>query len=415
MTIRTRTVIASTTLALLGAPPLAHAERPRPDAVAPAQVVTAVSPDELSVYNDFATPSQTYSSRRAVVHYVVVGIDAPPLNDDDGDGVPEYVQRVGDAADTAIAYYERRGFLPIRPDPGGPDARPDLYITRFAPGYFGVSIPASDAVGGAFTAISNSLDPSQERSLGSLYATVAHELFHLVQFSYFRPDQDPPLPGWALEGMAAAAETSVYPELADIVSALQLRPWFAAPQITLTTQSYGAQLLWRYLELHHPRVMPAFLASVAASPPASFAARLAKVYARVAARSFSGAFADFATWVAENDGEQITPLETLSPHGRARGRIAPLAIDYLRLPSATRSVRLRFGRAPAGVELAIEREGEYAGQPSTWQRLRGRSVRGALVFALSPKLRRDPRFASLTLVIANGRTSGPAVYSLSLT
>ena len=177
--------IVLTISALLAAPPLAHAQRPRPDEVAPAQVVTAFAPDELSVYNDYATPSRTYSSRRAVVHYVVRGVDAPPLNDDDGDGVPDYVERVGDAADTAIGYYERRGFVPIRRDQGGPDARPDLYITRFAPGYFGLSIPAPDAVGGAFAAISNSLDPSPEQSLGSLYATVAHELFHLVQFSYF--------------------------------------------------------------------------------------------------------------------------------------------------------------------------------------------------------------------------------------
>ena len=40
--------------------------------------------------------------------------------------------------------------------------------------------------GGAFAVVSNNLDPSAERSFASVYATVAHELFHLVQFSYFR-------------------------------------------------------------------------------------------------------------------------------------------------------------------------------------------------------------------------------------
>ncbi len=402
------------TSVLLGAPPIAHAGRPRPDEVAPAQVVTAVAPDELSVYNDYATPSRTYSSRRAVVHYVVFGIDAPPVNDDDGDGVPDYVERVGDAADTAIAYYERHGFVPIRPDQGGPDARPDLYITRFAPGYFGISIPASDAVGGAFAAISNSLDPSPERSFGSLYATVAHELFHLVQFSYFSPKQGAPLPSWVLEGMAAAAEGSVYPNVADIASTLQLQPWFAAPQITLMAQSYGAQLLWRYLEVHDQRVVPAFLASAASSPPSSFAARLAEVYGRVAPRSFTSAFVDFATWVAENDGTQITPLESLALRGRVTGRVAPLAIHYLRLPRNTRSVTLRFVRAAAGVELTIERESKYAGGAATSQRLRGRSVRGALVFTIPPKLRHDPRLDTLTLVIANGRAFDNAAYSISV-
>jgi hypothetical protein len=406
--------IAAIAAAAVAAPPLAQAQRPRPDEVSPTQVVTAVAPDELSVYNDYATPARTYSSRRAVVHYVVSGVDAPPLNDDDGDGVPDYVQRVGDAADTAIAYYERRGFVPIRPDQGGPDARPDLYVTRFAPGYFGLSIPAAEAVGGAFVAISNSLDPSSERSLGSLYATVAHELFHLVQFSYFAPEQDAPLPSWVLEGMAAAAENSVYPQVTDIVSDLQLRPWFAAPQTSLTAQSYAARLLWRYLEVHDPRVMPAFLASVGAALPSSFAARLAEIYARVAPRSFASAFADFATWVAENDAQRITPLERPALRSRTTGRVAPLAVHYLRLPRNTRSVTLRLGRATTGVQLTLEREAEYAGQPSVSRRLRGRSVRGGLVFTIPAKLRRDPRLETLTLVVANGGASATAGYSLAL-
>ena len=399
---------------LLAAPSLAQAGRPRPDEVAPAGAVTAVAPDELSVYNDYAAPARTYATKRAVVHYVVLGIDAPPLNDDDGDGVPDYVERVGDAADTAIAYYERRGFTPIRPDRGGPDDRPDLYVTRFAPGYFGLSIPASDAVGGAFTAVANSLDPSPERSFASLYATVAHELFHLVQFSYFAPERGVPLPGWVLEGTAAAVEGSVYPEVADLVSDLQLRHWFAAPQIPLTAQSYGAQLLWRYLELHDRRVLPAFLASVAASRPASFAARLGEVYRGVAGRSFATTFADFATWAAEADGTQITPLERLGVHRRVTGRVAPLAIDYLRVPRGARVLTVRFAHGSAGAELTVELENEYAGRAPTHRRLRARPARGALVFTIPPRLRRDPRLESLTLVVANGRAADTAVYSVSV-
>ena len=49
---------------------------------------------------------------------MLLGIDAPPLNDDDANGVPDYVQRIGDAADFALDYYERRGFRsrdPTRP------------------------------------------------------------------------------------------------------------------------------------------------------------------------------------------------------------------------------------------------------------------------------------------------------------
>src|SRR5262249_45677928 len=183
-----------------------------------------VVPNALQIYNDYATPSAWYASQRAVVHYVTVGIDAPPLNDDDADAVPDYVERVGAAADTAIAYYQRRGFASILSDQAGPDGRPDIYVSRFAPGWFGVSFPAAQAQGGGFVVVSNALDPSPGRSLGSLYGTVAHELFHLVQFSSFGPTRDPAIPGWALEGQAAAMEIRVYPELDDIVNGLQLRP-----------------------------------------------------------------------------------------------------------------------------------------------------------------------------------------------
>src|SRR5919197_224083 len=240
-------------LLALAAVSTASAKRPRPSDVPPSQVVSDVAPNALSVFNDYATPERVYATARAVVHYVVLGIDAPPLNDDDGNGVPDYVEHVGEAADTAIAYYEQRGFASILADTGGPDGRPDLYISRFAPGYFGVAFPTADADGGAFVAVANGLDPSPSKSLGSLYGTVAHELFHLVQFSYFAPTAEPNFADWALEGMAAAMEARVYPDLDDIVSSLQLRRWFAAPQQSITSQSYGSQLLWRFLDEHVPR------------------------------------------------------------------------------------------------------------------------------------------------------------------
>src|SRR4051812_7032209 len=114
--------IAATALGMLLLVPAATAsaavKRPRPSEVPAAQ--TAVAPNDFQVYNDYAVPERTYSARRAVVHYVVLGIDAPPLNDDDADGVPDYVERVGEAADRALAYCERRGFRAVRADAGGP-------------------------------------------------------------------------------------------------------------------------------------------------------------------------------------------------------------------------------------------------------------------------------------------------------
>ena len=382
----------------------ASAQRPRPTDLPPGDVTTLVAPNDFQVYNDYATPARTYASRRAVVHYVVVGIDAPPLNDDDADGVPDYVERAGEAADTAIAYYERRGFAAILADTAGPDARPDVYVSRFAPGTFGVAFPAADARGGAFVVISNALDPSAEGSLGSLYGTVAHELFHLVQFSYFEPTEEPSIPSWALEGSAAAMEGRVYPELDDIVSSLQLRRWFAQPHRRLTAQSYGAQLFWRYLDEREPRLLPAYLQRLAAPRPGNAAPALAATYARVAGHPFAPVFDRFASWVAGEFAGRVTPLRSLRAGARATGRVAPLAIHFVRLSHTARTVRVTRG------ELLYELRGESPGDASQTRRVAPRRVGGTLEFTIP----RSARVGSVTLVVANGETTQSVPYSISL-
>jgi hypothetical protein len=343
--------------ALLAAPAAAAHERPRPTDVPSAE--TTLAPNGFQLYNDYASPERTYSSQRVVVHYVVLGIDAPPLNDDEADGVPDYVERVGDAADHALTYYERRGFARPLPDAGGPDARPDIYVSRFAPGTLGVSFPATGAEGGAFAVVANNLDPSDERSFASVYATVAHELFHLTQFAYFGPKRDPAIPTWILEGTAAAMESRVYPDLDDLVSTIQLRTWFSAPQNPITTQSYGAQLLWKRLDAEQPRFLPALLGRLAARPDAGEGERLvAAAYARIAHEPFAAAFGRFAVSVASDDGDRIASTTA------RRGILAPFSIRILHVSGrSTTTVAFPKGRAGAGTSLVYRVEGD-PGQPA---------------------------------------------------
>lgn len=404
------TSVAAAAVALL-APAAAAGQRVRPTDLAPDRVTTETAPNELQVYNDFASPSRAYTAGSAVVHYVVLGIDAPPLNDDDADGVPDYVERVAAAADVAIACFARRGFVPIRPDEGGPDGRPDIYVSRFAPGYLGVAFPAARAQGGAFVVVSNALDPSAGRSFASVYGTVAHELFHLVQFSYFPGTVDPPLPGWVLEGTAAAMEHRAYPELEDGVSALQLRRWLEAPARSLTTQTYGSQLLWRYLDRRAPRLLPAYLSRLAAGQGSVSASRvLSRTHARVTGRPFAPEFGRFAGWVADLYGERIPPRATLAPGARARAHIAPLAVHFVRLGRSTRSVALRFTHGRGAVELVLRLESPYAGRPATTRRLRPRVVGGARMFAIPAGAGQD---GTALLVVANGQAAAPVSYSLT--
>ena len=407
--------LAAVVLLAATSPAAAAAKRPRPTDVPAAQVVSEVAPNALRVFNDYAAPPRFFSSQHAVVHYVVRGIDAPPLNDDDADEVPDYVERVAEAADTAIAYYERRGFARILADVAGPDERPDLYISRFAPGYFGLALPAARAEGGAFVAVSNALDPSPAKSLGSVYGTVAHELFHLVQFSYVTLTADLELAEWALEGMAAAMESRVHPELDDIVSSLQLRRWFAAPQRSMTSQTYGSQLLWRYLDERQPRLLPAYLARGPRARGDARGTTLVSTYERVARTPFATAFGRFARWAADQYGDRLTPLHRLARRERAGGSVAPLAIHYLRLSNSTRSLTLRFTRGQGQAALTYQVASERAGFPASAQRLRARVANGGrvLTYAVPAALRVNPRFEAPLLVVANGDPTRTVTYQVA--
>ena len=395
-------------LLLLSATSAAAAKRPRPSDVPGAQ--TELAPNGLQVYNDYVSPERTYTSERVVVHYVVLGIDAPPLNDDDADEVPDYVERVGEAADRALAYYERRGFHAPLGDEGGPDARPDLYVSRFAPGVLGAAFPSAAAAGGAFAVVSDNLDPSAERSFASLYATVAHELFHLVQFSYFARDAEPSIPSWILEGTASGLETRANPELDDLVTGIQLRRWFSATQRTITAQSYGAQLLWRRLDAEQPRLLPALFRRLAARPVEGEGERaVVATYARIARKPFAPAFHRFALSVAADHGDAIEPVFSLAPGAARRARVAPLAVHYVRpvLPRAgSYSLTVTFprGRSSAWATLAYELESDVAGDRPRHGRIAGRSAHGGrtLTFAVPSALRASASLANPFLVVSNG-------------
>jgi len=355
-----------------------------------------VAPNDFQVYNDYASPERTYPSGSVVVHYVARGIDAPPLNDDDADGVPDYVERVGEAADQALAYYAQRGFRSIPADRAGPDARPDVYVSRFAPGTFGVAFPADRADGGAFVVVANNLDPSRDRSLASLYGTVAHELFHLVQFSYFGADRDPAIPTWILEGTAAALESRVDPALDDLVATLQLRRWFSATERSMTTQSYGAQLLWLRLDGEAPRFLPALLSRLAARAVAGDGRQVvASTYARVTGGRFADAFDRFAVSVAEDRPDDVQPAG-----GPRQGRLAPLSVRYLRLsPRSTLSISFPQGRGDAAATLVYRLESPVPGAPPRTRRVTPRVTDGGrtLTFRVSSTARKRA-----LLVLSNG-------------
>jgi hypothetical protein len=380
-------------------------------------VITETAPNSWRLFNDYATVERTYPSRRAVVHYVTMGIDAPPLNDDDGSGVADYVERVGEAADASITYYERRGFNPILPDESGPDARPDIYVSRFTPGTFGAAFPAAAAEGGAFCAVANNLDPSAGRSLGSLYGTIAHELFHLVQFSYFPPTTEPSIPTWVLEGSAAGMESRVFPDLDDIVSDLQVWPWLRAPERPITTQNYGSQLLWRYLDHRSPRLLHGYMTRLAQGPVAGRGEQaLADTYSRVSGAPFAAVFHDFAVAVAEERPASVTAARVLCQRGR-RARVAMFAVHYLRpsVRGGSHVLAVHLGSRTAATFMYTWAS-DVSGNPAASRRIpAARSDHGrTLTFRLPALLTSSLRFSNPVLILSNGSSRRSAFYQVRL-
>src|SRR5687767_10604402 len=155
-------------------------------------------PTEGGDYAYTTAEAAPYVGASAVVHYVTTGPDAPPLDDVDASGWPDFVEEAARAADRALGYYRGRGFRPPTPDTGGPDAKPDIYV-RALDQAFGVAFSPTKSVKESFVIISPDLDPSLDRPSASLHVTVAHELFHLVQYAYVG---DGAFPAWAAEGTA---------------------------------------------------------------------------------------------------------------------------------------------------------------------------------------------------------------------
>jgi hypothetical protein len=113
-----------------------------------------------------------------------------------------------------------------------------------------VTIPTSQAQGGAFMVIDNQLDEAHLAKHGSLQQTVAHELFHAFQLSYV-PDGN--IPHWAAEGSAVAMQTYVYPQIADLATFEYLDAWLTNPERSLYDEAancdhcYGGALWWRFV------------------------------------------------------------------------------------------------------------------------------------------------------------------------
>jgi hypothetical protein len=358
-----------------------------------------------------ATP---YVGARAVVHYVTTGPDAPPLNDDNDNGYPDYVEQVSLAADTALLYYERHGFKLFLADTAGPDTKPDIYIDDLPAGVFGLTLPQT-AEGGTFVIVSPRLD-SRQKTLGSLPITVAHELFHVIQFSYVVSGK---LPVWAAEGSASAFSMLVFPKVEDLSMTNFLSGWLFQPWLPLYDERfdcahcYGGAWWWLYLAHLNSGILPRYFALLEAADRKGETPTLGVTQLDAALRgSHVGSLNDVFTAFSLNLYRQGLPLGgpySLSPSTTPRASsihsVYGLSTQYVpvHVPSTSRGVVIAvpYGDGPRPqVTLVV-------GGPKG-RRVTGKRLRPGQGMILSTMFRNAAERKRIMLIVTSGHLRGVA-------
>ena len=123
------------------------------------------------------------------IHYDLTGNDAPSQSDNNFNGIPDYVDEVGIAAEYSLdVIVNQLGFETFFPDD---DGIYDIYIQDMGPGYYGVNwLDVDDDCvnlgGSSWIEIDNEYEQGEYYTTGldGMRVTVIHEFFHAIQRSY---------------------------------------------------------------------------------------------------------------------------------------------------------------------------------------------------------------------------------------
>jgi hypothetical protein len=200
---------------------------------------------EISSEASFDSPGGKF-----VIRYDITGVNAVPPADLDGDGVPDWVETVAATADSVLAEFAALGY-----DDGLNIAGRYPIVLRELVDY-GYAYPSPPEL-----EIDNDYAESnyENQGIDGLRVTVAHELFHSVQFSYYNNHDA----RWWQEATSTYMEDVLYPDINDYWQYLDPR-WFNGTMFENPSKSlhfagssrdphkYGAAVFCHYLDQAHP-------------------------------------------------------------------------------------------------------------------------------------------------------------------
>jgi hypothetical protein len=192
-------------------------------------------------------------SGRFHISYQTSGGSAVPPADDNANGVPDYVENIGDYLDWSFEYE----CLELRfKSPPFSASYPYMNITLSAlSGVYGFTTPVSQPPGMTRITLDNDFigfppnDDPDGNALGAAKVTAAHEFKHSSQYAGSRWSED----GW-VEVDATWAEDIVYPETNDYINYLPFGSPISDPELSLDdggTGSYEDCVWQHYLSETH--------------------------------------------------------------------------------------------------------------------------------------------------------------------
>lgn len=258
------------------------------------------------------------------LHYDVEGREAVDPVDDDGNGIPDYVDYTAAIADSMWALeIVELGYRepPIDAGAGGGDEI-DIYILDLGRSQnYGITYPTSSgSTGPSFFEIDNDFaDPIYgstfacpgnpgTRELDALRVTIAHEFFHVIQFGYYQGIDG----RWWQEASATWMEDVAYPSLDDYLQ--YVCTFLLVPRRSLDSgipsagdlHAYGASVFGHFLDQRYERDVVRWVWEENGRRLSNSLENFHRAILHVDDDGLDGAYADMGVW-AYFTGERFRP------------------------------------------------------------------------------------------------------------
>jgi len=375
--------------------------------------------------NAYSVPEAKNSpacSRHFCVHWVDQGLDAPNLSDHNGNGIPDFVERVLRVAEHVHdVENEKLGWREPRSDGhmGGRNGKTDVYLSQIGGELFGYAAPdRGQAKRGriprrlhGYLVLDNDYSAFEfphTKPLNDLEVTFAHEYNHILQFGY-DAYQDP----WFAESSATWMEDQVYNGIDDYLR--YVRRWVKLWETPLTASSikeYGSAVWNQWLARRYGEaiIRKAWAGAIDAKPGGFSVASYERAIRAAGPSDFSHDFTRFAAAVPEwrtGKGFRESYLFPDVPRqghlpldgGRLTRSLNHTTFQLLRVPARRGRALVVHLTAPIGTAAGLALVGRIGSERHghTVSRINFRRGGGRLTV----RLPRPGRFSRVTAVVVN--------------